>query len=173
DDVSYLGATDTTGGSDKDRFTLAIGHLDGSRIVQDVIRGHRGRRGGAVDLEGIVREYCQILKTYRCPRVMGDKYSAVWVRQAFARECIHYLDAIWTASQAFNESRALFVQGLVDLLDHPEQVREWKRLEQRPGKDGKPSIAHPPGGHDDYANSFALCCAQLVQHAAQAPFFFS
>ena len=36
-------------------------------------------------------------------------------------------------------------------------IRELRLLERRTSRMGKDNITHPPGGHDDFANSLAGC----------------
>ncbi len=155
--VVYVAAVDPSGGG-PDAFTLAIVHLEGGRIVQDVMRGWARVRGGTVDLEGIVRECAHIVKGYGCPCVLGDRYAGHWVRQAFEREGIAYVEAPDKA-RGYLEVEPFFAQGRIDLVDHPTLLRELKTLERRPRAGGRVMIDHPHGGHDDYANALALAAS--------------
>ena len=74
------------------------------------------------------------------------------MRQAFAREGIEYLEAK-EKSQAYLELEVLFAQGRIELLDHPQLIRELKLLECRVKPGGRKVVDRPRGGHDDYANS--------------------
>ncbi|HEX7618777.1 MAG TPA: hypothetical protein VF480_08675, partial [Verrucomicrobiae bacterium] len=42
-----------------------------------------------------------------------------------------------------------------DLLDHPRLFGQLVSLERRTARGGRDSIDHPPGAHDDIANSVA------------------
>jgi hypothetical protein len=70
-------------------------------------------------------------------------------------------------SAAYLEVGPLFLQGLVDLLDHADQQREFQRLERRARQGGSDVVDHPKNGHDDYANSFALAATMLIAKGAQ------
>jgi hypothetical protein len=100
--------------------------------------------------------------------VIGDRYSAGWVKQAFARHGILYVDAP-EKSAAYQDVEPLFAQGAIQLLDHPQQQRELTMLERRPRPGGKPLIDHPRGGHDDHANVLALAAAAALANAGLPP----
>jgi hypothetical protein len=173
--VLYLAACDTTGGSigpNRDTFTFAIVHPEGTGdqqvIVQDVCKGWQG-----ADLAGIVREIATRLRHYRLTEIRGDKYAGAWIRQAFEREGIRYREAEIDKSTAYLEAEPLLTQGRVELLDHPQLIRELTLLERRPRPQGRTLVEHPHGGHDDYANSMCLTVALVAKLAAQRPFEFS
>jgi hypothetical protein len=158
DGVRYSAAVDPSGGGD-DAFTLAIVHPEGSgadrRIVQDLMKGWSRPRTGNVDLQDIVRHICMTVKQYRINKVVGDRYAAQWVRQAFQAHGIRYDDASDKA-KAYLDIEPFFAQGRIELLDHPQLVRELKTLERRPRPGGRTVVDHPRGGHDDHANALAL-----------------
>ena len=161
--VRYFAAVDPSGGG-ADAFTLSIVHVESSggperTIVQDVIRGWRRRGAELLDLTGVVRDMAQLLKTYQCSWVTGDRYAGDWVRQAFRAAGVLYREAELDKSAAYGEVAPLFAQGRVALLDHPELAREFKMLERRPRPGGKIVVDHPHGRHDDHANAFALAAA--------------
>ena len=172
-DTVYVAATDPSGGG-RDAFTLAIVHSepgeDGQpRIVHDVMM-RRVRSGSAeVDLAAVVAEMSARLKAYRLSHVWGDRYSAGWVRQAFEREGITYEDVERDKSQALLETEPLFAQGRIELLDHPQLIRELQLLERRPRSGGRDLIDHPRGGFDDCATSLAHAAAQAALTPAYMP----
>jgi len=157
--MEYVGFTDPSGGS-HDAFTLAIGHRDGERIVLDVCRGIRP----PFDPSQVVKEFCDVLKSYRLHSVCGDRYSGEWVVEAFAKHGVHYQHSDLTKSELYLESLPLFAQGVVDLLDYPPLLLELQQLERRTSRSGKDSVDHAVGSHDDLANS---CCGVLALVAAR------
>jgi hypothetical protein len=164
DGVRYLGTCDSTGGSTSetaDTFTSTIVHVEGmgdqQRVVQDVLKGWKGG-----DLAGIVKEIAVLLRRYHLSVVRGDKYARHWVRQAFEREGIRYLDATMDKSTAYLEAEPLFTQGRLQLLDHPQLIRELILLERRPRPQDRVLVDHPHGGYDDYANVTCLAIASLA-----------
>ena len=159
DRVRYHAAVDPSGGG-PDAFTLAIGHAEGvghkAKIVLDVMRGWSRRGSNAVDLTGVVSEIATILTRFRAREVVGDRYGAGWVRQAFQQAGVRYIESSNDASSALCELSPLFAEGRVDLLDHPQLARELKALERRLRAGGKTVVEHPRGGHDDHAVALAL-----------------
>jgi hypothetical protein len=146
----YAGATDPHGGG-ADEFAVSVCHREGNRIVQDAIRGYRGKRP-----QDTVIEISALLKSYRIKRVVGDRYSGQWVRQAFLGQGIEYEVADITASESFLELLPLVNQGSIEILDERIQKGQLLSLERRKSKSGKDSLGHPASGHDDRANALAL-----------------
>lgn len=176
DGVSYDAAVDSSGGG-ACAFTLSLHHVEGQgaerRVVQDLIKGWARTRSATVDLEGVVKEIAEILRRYRVSRVVGDRYAKGWVRQAFDRAGVRYEDPTAAAGEYMDKSRAylevepLFAQGRIELLDHPQLIRELKCLERRPRPGGKALVGPPRGGHDDYANVFCLVAAGAMTAPAR------
>ncbi len=71
-------------------------------------------------------------------------------------------------SRACLEVEPLFAQGRIEILDHPQLMRELKMLERRPRAGGKIIVDHPHGGRDDYANALALAAAKSMRSLCQA-----
>jgi hypothetical protein len=158
--VHYWAFTDPSGGS-HDSFTLAIGHRDGERLVLDVLRGVVP----PFDPSVVVKEFCAVLKTYRCDRVVGDHYAGEWVVESFNKEGVRYKHSERNKSELYLEALPLFAQGCVDLLDYQRLTMELMGLERRTARSGRDSVDHAPGAHDDLANS---CCGVLTLLAREA-----
>ena len=163
--MNYAAACDPSGGG-ADSFTLCIVHTEGEqpnqKVVQDVCRGWKRSRGSTIDLESVVTEIAAILKGYGIGEILGDRYAGQWVRQAFEREGISYREAE-EKSKYYLELEPLFSRGQIELLDHPQLVRELRLLERRPRPGGRTVVDHPSGGHDDHSNSLALAATQVLQ----------
>lgn len=167
--VIYSAATDPSGGG-PDAFTLSVVHTEAEgekpvRLIQDVMRGWQRRRSETINLEAVVGEIAEIIRAYGLSEVTGDRYAAGWVRQAFEKVGISYRDAE-EKSKAYLEVEPLFAQGRIEILDHPQLIRELRLLERRPRPGGKLTVDHPSGGHDDHANSLALAAASAAQENA-------
>jgi hypothetical protein len=162
--VRYGATTDPFGGGG-DAWPLHVYHTEGeqerSRLVSDVLRSHRRVGSDAPDLEGIAREYADLLRQYGCDAVCGDKYAAGWVRQAFERRGIRYENAPCDRSAAYVELQPWLAQGRIELLDDPMLVRQLKNLERRPRAGGHDLIDAPRGQHEDSANVVALAVAHM------------
>jgi hypothetical protein len=100
-----------------------------------------------------------LARKYGCREVISDRYAAGWVRQAVERHGLRFVASEMDRSQAYLNLEPLLAQGRIELLDHPQMVRELSMLERRPSPGGKDLVNHPRGGHDDYANALALAAA--------------
>ena len=83
---SYFAHVDPSGGG-VDSFALAIGHIEDGVGVLDCLLE---RRGTGLSPEGTVAEYCDVLKSYRVSSVVGDAYSAEFVREQFRKNGVSY-----------------------------------------------------------------------------------
>jgi hypothetical protein len=119
--------------------------------VLDAVR----ERKGPLSPDSVIREYAALLKTYGCYSVTGDKYSAMFVVEAFGKHGITYQHSERTKSEIYLEALPLLNSGRLELLDDARLVSQLVRLERRTSRGGKDSVDHPPGSHDDVANAAA------------------
>ena len=165
DGVQYHVAVDPSGGG-ADAFTCSIMHREGdgedSLVVQDVLRGWFQRGGKSPDLRSVVAKIAKLAYSYGTRTVVGDRYGAAWVRQAFEEEKITYKESEYDKSTAYIETLPLFSQSRIHILDHRQLVRELQCLERRTRAGGKDVVDHPHGGHDDFANVLAVAAADAV-----------
>jgi hypothetical protein len=138
----YFAAVDPSGGG-SDAFTVAIVHAEGLRIVQDVMRGWSGSRSRPLELAAVTAEIADLCRRYGVSHVVGDRYAAEWVRQAFRDARLGYWPSPWTKAEAYRELEPLLVAGQLDLLDHSELLRELRCLERRYHSGGRIAIDHP------------------------------
>jgi hypothetical protein len=164
--VSYLAAVDPSGGG-ADSFTLCVLHLEEDRFVQDVMRGWGSSRSGTVDLAAVCGEIAALLRAYGVSEVIGDRYAGAWAPQEFARHGVAYRQIDRDKSRCYLDCEAAFAQGKVDLLDHPQMLREFRLLERRPRSGGRTVVDHPRGGHDDYPNAACLAIASAAEELGQ------
>ena len=68
---------------------------------------------------------------------------------------------------AYGELEPVFAQGRIEILDHPQLIRELKLLERRPRSGGRDVVDHPRGYQDDYANSLALATMEAMTASGQ------
>jgi hypothetical protein len=148
--IRYFAWTDPSGGS-ADSWATSISHRDGDRVLIDAIREHRP----PFSPDTVVEELAELLKTYSCMRVTGDRYGGEFPRDRFRAHGVTYELAEKTASDLFLEALPLINAGRVELLDHPRLNAQLVALERRTARSGKDTISHPPGGHDDVANAVA------------------
>lgn len=164
--VRYVAAVDPSGGG-ADAFVLSIVFRDANgRIVQAVLKGTRRVGSQAPNLETIVADYATTVRRYGCSEVIGDRYSAGWVQQAFLRHGIRYVVSDRDRSKAYLETKPLVAEQKIVLLDHVEQAEQFRRLEVKHHASGATTVDHPANFHDDFCNSTALAAATLVNKPA-------
>jgi hypothetical protein len=145
---------------------LAIGHQEKERLVLDVLRGITP----PFDPSVVVKEFCAVLKAYRCDRVIGDHYAGEWVVEAFNKEGVRYQHSERNKSELYLETLPLFAQGCVDLLDYQRLTMELMQLERRTARSGKDSVDHAPGRHDDHANAACGVLTLLARGGSRPKF---
>jgi hypothetical protein len=147
---SYHGFFDAAAGG-ADFFTLAIGHKENEKIIQDLLKARKGNPSE------IVKEFSDLLKKYHCSELKGDKFAGSWVSEAFQKEGIRYQSSELNKSEIYLEALPYISSGACELLDNPQLVKELRLLERRRGSSGKDVVDHAKsigGGvpHDDLAN---------------------
>lgn len=146
--VEYRAFTDPSGGG-ADGFGLCIAHVEDDHVVIDLVRERHGSPAQ------IVQEYAGILNSYNVSRVCGDRYAGKWPADEFQKAGITYTTSELDRSGLYLEMLARMNSGQVELPPMPKLHRQMAALERRTGRSGKDMIDHPPGGHDDLANSVA------------------
>ena len=150
DGVTYFAFVDPSGGS-SDAMTLAIAHLEKTKVVVDYI----GERKPPFSPESVVAEFAGVLKQYRVSTVTGDRYAGEWPRERFSVNGITYRVADKNRSELYLAFLPLLNSGRVDLLDNQPMVAQFVGLERRTSRAGKDTVDHQKGSHDDIANSVA------------------
>lgn len=155
DGVVYHAFADPSGGS-QDAFAIAIAHQDRQtgRVLLDAIRYRRP----PFSPDDVVREYAELLRSYRCLSVTSDRYAGTWPAERWHAHGIHFLPSERTKSELFEAMLPLVNSGRVELLDHPRLESEMLALERKTSRNGRASVDHPPRGHDDVANAAAGAC---------------
>jgi hypothetical protein len=138
-------------------MTLGIAHkeADGTSILEAI----RERRP-PFSPEAVVAEFSALLKSYRCSKVVGDRYAGEWPREQFRKYGIRYEPSAKPKSDLYRDCLALLNSRRVSLLDNPRLVNQLVGLERRTARGGRDSIDHAPGAHDDVANAV---CGALVE----------
>lgn len=148
--VRYVGFVDPSGGS-ADSMTLALAHSENGRVVQDVLREVLA----PFSPEAVAEEFAAILKAYGVSSVIGDHYGGEWPRERFRVHGISYDLCDRAKSDLYRDLLPLLNSKRLDLLDHKKMCGQFLHLERRTGRNGKDTIDHPPGAHDDLANATA------------------
>jgi hypothetical protein len=148
--VSYVAFADPSGGR-RDAFTVAIAHLDGERVIIDVVRAWPP----PFDPSGVVEEVAALLKSYGCPSVTGDRYAGEWPREAFRNHRIEYAASELDRSDLYLELLPVVNAGRIELPDDAKLLGELRELERRRGTAGRDRVDHRLASHDDRGNSLA------------------
>jgi len=151
-DISYGSFVDPSGGS-SDSMTLAISHVEKDRVVLDAVREIKA----PFSPESAVKEFADLLKTYRVSSVTGDRYGGEWPREQFRKHGIGYTISDKTKSEIYLSCLPLLNSSRVELLDNPRLLAQLLGLERRTSRGGRDSIDHSPhsNSHDDLINAAA------------------
>lgn len=165
--VSYSAFVDPSGGS-QDSMTLAISHHEGAGddalTVIDAVREVKP----PFSPEGVVKDFCDLLKVYGINSVTGDRYAGEWPREQFRKHGVSYIVSERARSDLYREMLPILNSGRAVLLDDDKTVNQIVGLERRVARGGRDSIDHAPGSHDDRANAVAgaLVCAAKAKFTA-------
>lgn len=158
--IAYKAFADASGGR-SDAFALGIAHAEpDGRVILDLAR----EIGAPFNPTSAVAEHAATLAAFGCFEVCGDKYSAQWVVEAFAKHGIQYRASERNKSAIYAETLALILSQRCELLDVARLAQQLGALERRTARGGaRDVIDHPIGGRDDLANA---CCGALLEAAS-------
>ena len=148
--VSYRAFCDPSGGM-SDSFTCGIAHAEGEIAVLDCLLEIRAPFNPATATGDVAKT----LKSYGLAEVVGDRYAASWVINAFSRHGVRYTHSERDRSAIYADALPLFTSGRARILDNRKLVAQIAGLERRTASFGRDRIDHPAGGHDDLSNSAA------------------
>ena len=149
--AQYVAAADPSGGRG-DAFAVAIAHAEDDAAVIDAVMERRA----PFDPAAVVAEAADLLRSYGISSITGDRYSAGWVAEAFAKEGINYHPATTDKSGIYTDALPLFASGRIRLIDSPRLVHQLASLERRTTRGGRDRVDHPAHGSDDVAHAAAL-----------------
>lgn len=163
---SYRAAIDASGLTGRDKFTLAIGHRAvkgnaGLGIAFDVLRGW-----SRAPVAFVCDEIAALLKSFGLRSVVADQFGFSFLRELLSQRGIEVRQLPFTARskpEVMLDLKSGLAQGRIQLLDHPESLRELRMLESRRTSGGNYSISAPRGAHDDFA-----CVIALLNHDAKS-----
>jgi hypothetical protein len=169
---SYRAALDASGLTGKDKFTFAIGHRavkgnSGVGVAFDVLRGW-----SRAPIAVVCDEIASLLKSFRLRTVVADQFGFSFLRELLSHRGIEVRQLPFTARskpEVMLDLKSGLAQGRIQLLDHPESLRELRMLESRRTSGGNYSISAPRGAHDDYACVIALLNHDMKSGRSQGP----
>lgn len=144
----YAAFVDPAGGG-QDEYTLSIGHREDKRLVVDMVRAKRGVP--AV----ITEEYAAVLKAYSVRQVHSDKYAGSWPADEFMKHGITIDYSPKARSELYLDALPAITSGRVELPPDSKLLTQFIGLERKTSKQGRDSVNHAPGAHDDRANAAA------------------
>jgi hypothetical protein len=161
--TNYFAFADPSGGA-HDSFTMAISHRekDGS-VVLDLLF----ERKAPFNPTQVTSEIAAMIKSYRCTQVVGDRYAAQWVVEAFAKVGIKYVQSERDRSEIYLDCLPLFTAGRARLIENARMVAQFAALERRTFSTGKDRVDHGRAGHDDVCNSAAGALVLAASGKAQ------
>ncbi|MBG0800784.1 hypothetical protein IYW40_04655 [Methylocystis sp. H4A] len=159
----YFAFADPSGGSSDD-MTLAIAHRENNIAVLDCVRVAHP----PFSPDAVCADFASTLRAYGLHSVKGDRYAGEWPVERFRHHGIRYESAQKPKVEIYKDSIPLYSAQRCELLDHPKLTNQLIGLERRTSRGGRDSIDHPPGGHDDVANS--VCGALLLACAGKHVF---
>jgi hypothetical protein len=115
-DVVYYSGCDPSGGS-RDSFTMAVAHTDREMVILDCLVEIRAPFNPSAATE----QMSTVLKSYGLSRTIGDRYSAQWVIEAFAKCGITYEHSERDRSAIYLDCLPLFTSGRARLLNSPSR----------------------------------------------------
>lgn len=115
------------------------------------------------DPVAVIAEFAEIIRRYRCNRVISDNYAGTFVSGNFERQGIKFTRSKLVKSAIYLESVPHFMQGKVELINHKKSLRELRLLERRVSKSGRDAVDHPKNGSDDYINSVLGCLVHVMK----------
>jgi hypothetical protein len=160
----YWSFCDPSGGA-RDSFTVAIAHEENGIAVLDCVVEIKA----PFNPTSAVAQIAAVLKSYRLSEMVGDRYAAQRVVDAFAKCGIRYRHSERDRSSIYLDALPLFTAGKVRLLDNKRLVSQFASLERRTSSIGKDRVDHGPGGRDDLCNSAAGALVLAAAPAYEAP----
>jgi len=164
-DANRFAFLDVSGGR-SDASVICVGHKGGDgQFVLDAIRSRKAPH----DPAEVLKEFVALAKEYGCRELTGDNYAGSWLSGAVQKLGMTYHRSRLNKSQLYLESVPVWMQGKVEIPNHPVLIRELRLLERRTSRSGKDSVDHPQGAnsHDDHANAL-VGCMNLVMKPQQA-----
>ena len=148
-------------GGARDSFGLAVAHRDGGGVVVDCVRETRP----PFLPEAVIAEYAAVLKSYRCSKVVGDRYGGEFPREQFQKRGVRYEVSAKVKSELYVDFLPLLNSGSVLLPRSDRLVSQLASLERTTARGtGKDSIDHPRDQHDDLANVVAGAATLARSH---------
>lgn len=170
--TKYFAFVDAAGGAHagSDSFAMAIcraapnGMVYLDRLVEKV---------PPFDPAVTVREFCEVLRSFRIAAVRGDHFSGGFAASEFVRNGVSYWPSPRSKSDYYVAALPLILSGRLRLLDSERLRRQFSQLERKLHAGGRESVDDPgrSSSHDDLCNVVSAAAVLASEASAYAPPF--
>jgi hypothetical protein len=162
----YVAFVDVSGGV-SDASVLGIAHKEPGTRAEHLVLSQLIIEKAPHSPHEVVARFAAVLQRFGIRKVVGDRYSAGFVVDAFKHTGVRYEPSELDKSAIYRECLPLFAERRVELLDIARLITELRMLERRPRSGGRgDSVDHAPRSHDDCAN--AACGALWLAASTRA-----
>jgi hypothetical protein len=145
--IIYFAFVDVSGGSSDDAV-LCIGHLEGRRIVIDLLEKQAG--SPPFNPRHAVLKFAALLKAYHIREVWGDLFAGPTFPSDYLEASISYRSPVPSKTEQYELFEPVLNAGEIELLDHGKMQEQALCLVVRGSR-----IDAEKNGHDDYINAVA------------------
>jgi hypothetical protein len=149
--VQYFAFADPAGGTGKDSFALAIGHLESDQTVLwiDAVRERKPRFVPAQ----VIAEFAELLRAYNITEVHGDAFAGGFHSSEWRNHPATFVPCKESTSENYLTALPALLARRVRLLDNAVLRNQLTSLERRVGAGDKETVSHPQhaNAHDDVA----------------------
>jgi len=142
---------DVAGGGGRDSYAIALGRLEGERVIVEVVRS----RAPKFNPEEVTAQYCELLKSYQIYEVTGDKFSGDFASSLFQKAGINYRRAEKSKSELYVEAEGGFNAAQVEIPMKEPLISQLKSLVRKARSGGRDSVDTDGGAPEDEANVVA------------------
>jgi hypothetical protein len=158
----YVGAIDASGLGGKDVFTFGVAHgSPDSGMAVDALRGW-----SRAPVAQVMDEIVVLAKSYGLRTIVADQFGFAFVRELLEQRGLFVEQLPFTARskpELYLDLKLWLSQARIQMLDHPEALRELRMLESKRTSGGRYHIAAPRGQHDDYCALLTLLVNQVKE----------
>jgi hypothetical protein len=133
---NYIAFIDCAGGGGTDSYALAIGHLEGEKVIIDVVRS----RTPKYNPDEVTGQYCDLLKEYSVHSVTGDRFSGDIILNCFLSYGVQYEKSEKSKSELYLEAESVFNTGRIDIPNKEPLITQLKSLIRKARSGGKDSV---------------------------------
>ena len=172
-DGFYLAALDPA--SRHNDFALTILHrLSDGKIIEDRVARWTGTKTAPLVFRAVLAEIKSILDDYGINSAVGDQFCSDVISQDLLELGILYEICTFgpqTRAMIFTNLKHLLVQGKIELLEDPEQLRQLRNLREERTDRGQIDVRASGGMKDDLAVAVALAASELRKRPSRPPPF--